>query len=158
MTYILIPKEHQAAPKDEIYLPGQQGLYKSQTLLSDTDLRQGLKVEESRIHGLGLFADKYFPIHGVIWKETLRSNRTKIEDEGPLRWANHSDDPNSLLVLNLDGIIEASLVALKEIGEGEEITYDYNLSGHAGEKKACNCQQENCGGYFTVRTEFGEVK
>ena len=158
MTYIFIPKEHQAAPKEEIYLPGQQGLLIPQTYLSDTDLRRGLKVEESRIHGLGLFADKYFPTHSVIWKETLKGGRTTIEDEGPLRWANHSDNPNSLLVLNLDGIIEASLVSLRDIGEGEEITYDYNTSGHAGEKKACNCQQDNCGGYFMVRTEFGEKK
>ncbi len=160
--YVIIPREHQAVPKEgSIYLPhqiGGNGLYTPKNLLSDTDLRSGLKVEQSRIHGLGLFANRDYRIHDTIWYEKLKG-RGAIEDEGPLRWTNHSDDPNSVLVLNsLDGLLEVSLVAVKEIVTQDEITYDYGTFGHSGSRAACNCRNENCRGSFVLRAEWGERK
>ena len=85
--------------------------------------------------------------------------RGSIEDEGPLRWANHSDNPNSALILNtLDGLLEVSLIAIQEVEINDEITYSYNTFGHTGSKGCCNCQNTNCKGSFVLRSEWGERK
>jgi SET domain-containing protein len=120
---------------------------------SDTDLRNALKVDKSIIEGLGLFADRDFPQFGVIWFEDLKA-KAAPESGGPLRWANHSDDPNAILLIGQ----AVSLVALKDIKTNDEITYNYGVFGHTGHKAACNCGQDNCKGFFTLREEWGEKK
>jgi len=159
---IIIPKEHQASPtQGQIYLPHQvskHGLYTPNEVVSDTILRSRLQVKESPIEGLGLFADHNYRKHDLIWKEVLRGDYAKPESDGPLRWANHSDGPNSALILSLDGILETSLIAIKDIEIGEEITYDYNIFGHTGYEKKCNCGNPNCKGSFVLRTEWDEKK
>jgi SET domain-containing protein len=124
----------------------------------DTELRNGLIVAKSQIEGLGLFADRAFTALDVIWFEQLASRFAKPESGGPLRWANHSDQPNSMLCLGQGDGLKISLLALTDIQEGEEITYNYGIFGHTGHKADCNCGQSNCKGYFTLREEWGELK
>jgi SET domain-containing protein len=129
---------------------------------NDTELRQGLKVAKSIIEGLGLFADRSFEQFQIIWQETLKGIGKNPESGGPLRWANHSDDPNSILVLGGelggDNRFRTSLVAIKPIQLDEEITYNYSVFGHTGHHAFCNCQQPNCQGFFLLREEWGEKK
>lgn len=155
--YIIIPRQHQVAPKKSIYSPHQITL-KEITIhdSSNSPLLENLNVQPSKIHGLGLFAVKDFQRHQRIWYESLNNRHGTLEDDGPLRWTNHSDNPNALLILNQRETLEIGLVALTHIQKGREITYDYNVFGHQGYKAKCNCGNTNCKGYFILRTEWGE--
>ncbi|MHA2264028.1 MAG: SET domain-containing protein-lysine N-methyltransferase [Candidatus Thorarchaeota archaeon] len=126
--------------------------------VNDTELRNGLKVEKSKIEGMGLFADRVFKQYEVIWFEKLKGRGANPENGGPLRWANHSDSPNAALVLTQTGLFEVSLVATRDIKQHEEITYNYGVFGHAGHRAECNCGEPNCKGFFTLRVEWGEKK
>lgn len=110
------------------------------------------KLKESRIDGIGLFADQDISKSSAIWlsndklsyneytKEEwndlkrnlnpesfeqikkysyiLKGENTYNVDLDDARFINHSDDPNTL-------IIGGNLIAIKDIGCGEEITMDY---------------------------------
>jgi hypothetical protein len=159
---IIIPVEHQSCPKEDPIKTRYKrktisGIFLPESTISDTDLRSGLAVASSIIHGLGLFADKTFTQHNIVWRERLTGVIGKPEDDGPLRWTNHSDDPNCVLLIDLEKV-EVGLVALKSIKIGAEITYNYKDFGHTGYKARCNCSQLNCPGYFTLREEWGERK
>jgi hypothetical protein len=73
---------------------------------SDLELRNSLKVEKSTIEGMGLFADRGFKKYEVIWFEDIKNKGAKPENGGPLRWANHSDNPNAALVISQGGLFE----------------------------------------------------
>lgn len=141
--------------KSKLLLPGNF-LNPAPDPVNDTELRRGLKVAKSVIEGLGLFADRPFEQFEVIWQETLK--RKNPESGGPLRWANHSDNPNSVLILGQDNRLRTSLLAIKPIQLNEEITYNYSVFGHTGHQAFCNCQQANCQGFFVLREEWGEKK
>jgi len=103
-------------------------------------------VDDSPIHGKGLFARRFIPagdeigtITGpytttdgdhVVWLD----EDTGILVESDLRYINHSDNPNAAYFDDL------KVCALKDINPGEEITHNYNqpLSADAeagGEKE-----------------------
>jgi hypothetical protein len=61
--------------------------------------------------------------------------------EGPADWINHSCEPNA----GLSG--QVTLVALRDIACGEEITYDYAMSDGSGyDEFACGCSAARCRG------------
>jgi len=122
----------------------------------DLELRNNLKVEKSVIDGMGLFAGRNFKSYEVIWFEGLK--KANPESGGPLRWANHSDNPNAALVISHSGLFEVSLVAIQGIKKGQEVTYDYGVFGHSGHRATCKCGGPDCKGFFTLRTEWGEKK
>jgi hypothetical protein len=65
-------------------------------------------------------------------------------EEGPADWINHSCEPNA----GLRGQI--SLVALREIAAGEEITFDYAMSdGSDYDEFDCECGAPSCRGRVT---------
>ena len=88
-------------------------------------------VAPSPIHGLGLFAAAFIPRDSVIGH--LRGQACSrpgdyvlwlsadegFEVDGDLRYINHSDSPNACYYDDL------SVVALRDILPGEEITHDY---------------------------------
>lgn len=92
---------------------------------------QSTYVASSRIHGLGLFAAERIlggsiigwlrgrPCHEdgryVLW---IAENRA-IEVLCNMKYINHSDQPNACYYDDL------SVVALRDIRPGEEITHDY---------------------------------
>lgn len=65
------------------------------------------------------------------------------------RLANHSCSPNCE-AQNADG--EIWFVALRDIKEGEELTFDYGYALEHWEDHPCLCGSDNCAGYI-VRTE-----
>ncbi|MDJ0779666.1 MAG: SET domain-containing protein [Gammaproteobacteria bacterium] len=91
-------------------------------------------VADSAIHGLGLFASETIPAGQVIGylrgKPTRRDGTYVLwisETEGfevacDLRYINHSDRPNACYYDDL------SVVALRDICPGEEITHDYGCA------------------------------
>jgi len=114
-----------------------------------------LEKQKSSIHGWGIFAkvpieknEKFYkiPIDKKLDKAKAglaRIGNVYIDDEKVLNFLNHSCDPNSKI--DRDSF---SLIALKDIKIGEEITCDYNKTELNGQKVSCNCQSENCRGYF----------
>lgn len=75
--------------------------------------------------------------------------------EGPADWINHSCSPNA----GMRGQI--SLVAMRAIGAGEEICYDYAMTdGSDYDEFACTCGSPQCRGYVSgddwQRTELVE--
>jgi SET domain-containing protein len=112
------------------------------------------RVKESKIHGLGLFADQFIPRGTEVWKFTpgfdLRFTREQIlafpetlqiylytyswkSKKSKLycfssdngKFFNHSDNPNVLSEYR-DGEEEVVTIALRDIQIGEEITDNYN--------------------------------
>lgn len=92
-------------------------------------------VDESPIHGKGLFAKRYIPagaIIGVVEGEYTTTDGEYVlwidESQGfhvqcHLRFINHSDSPNAVYYDNLE------VCALRNIWPGEEITHDYQTGG-----------------------------
>ena len=88
-------------------------------------------VDDSRIHGKGLFARKYIGageligiLNGVptstdgehvLWLDQENGFHVKCD----LRFINHSDEPNAAYYDTLE------VCALTDIAPGEEITHDY---------------------------------
>ena len=90
------------------------------------------EIAKSPIHGMGLFAvrriekgelignleGEYTTEDGmyVLWIDA----RTGFRVTNALRYINHADDPNACYYDDL------TVVALRDIEPGEEITHDYN--------------------------------
>lgn len=122
-----------------------------------------LITQPSEIHGYGLFAKEKIDNLSLICKEVVKAlaSNSAVVFHGPLRWVNHSINPNAILLPNFDiqtGVLTLKLVAIKDIAIGEEITYDYVGAGHKGNAAKCTCGQPGCPGYFHLRTEFSEEK
>jgi hypothetical protein len=77
----------------------------------------GLKVADSTIDGLGLFASREFCAGDVIAPAIIKGKRTEA-----YLFTNHSTTPNATMIFQ-DGLID--LVATKKISIDEEITVNY---------------------------------
>ena len=91
--------------------------------------------------GLGLFTGKRFKAGDIIYRLDYWS-----QDLMPIHLTNHSCDPNS--AFDAAGM----LIALRDIDEGEEITYDYLMHPipAAPWNFKCRCQSEKCVGWIAV--------
>ena len=85
-------------------------------IIDCTKNRRALLLEESPIHGLGVFAKEFIP-KGSDWLAAY-SNVKYICG----RFINHSDDPNCKFEFTLAGTL---CIALKDIKAGEELTVSY---------------------------------
>jgi uncharacterized protein len=122
----------------------------------------GLKVVRSRIHGYGVVATRPFRAGEVIADVdgvALRLDEI-VDDEYCLwitdelyfdmvdqtRWINHSCSPNGEVHTDVDdqGTVSASIVAVRDIDAGEEISYDYEFP--AEHAIPCQCASPECRG------------
>lgn len=103
-------------------------------IVDDHELKKRLYVQESKIHGQGVFArcpfeteDYLGNYHGpithendvyVLWVEDDQNRWYGIDGKNLLRYLNHSATPNT----EFDG---DELYALRPIQPDEEITFDY---------------------------------
>ena len=115
----------------------------------------GLRVVRSPIHGYGVVAVKAFAedeqiadIEGVAWREGdgVDDRYSLWIEDGLLfdmvdqtRFINHSCDPNAWVDGGItdDGEVWATLIALRPIAIGEEISYDYAFPPDLAEP--CRC-------------------
>ena len=124
------------------------------------------EVRASQIHGRGLFAiadiakDEIVAVKGghIIHRETLREKvtprlgpveiqidmdlfiapLTQEEREGSMLYSNHSCNPN----LGMRG--EITLVAMRDIRAGEELTHDWAMTDDDEYSVECKCGAANC--------------
>ena len=80
-----------------------------------------------------------FPDH--VQDYAIQFEETRVRDsEGIARYLNHSCDPNC-------GIVDRfSIVAMRDIGEGEELTWDYDMSENSDWNMQCRCGSHRCRG------------
>ena len=122
----------------------------------------GLRVVRSPIDGYGVVAVKAFAegeqiaeIEGVAWKagDDVDDRYSLWIDDGlyfdmvdQTRFINHSCDPNAWVDAGVadDGQVWATIIALRPIAIGEEITYDYAFPPDLAEP--CQCGSSNCRG------------
>ena len=118
-------------------------------------------VGKSSIQGKGIFAgegiqkgEKIQQISGRIIKRRLKSEKESRRfanwiglgvdmwlnpNATNFRYLNHSCDPNAAIV------DKHTLVALKEIGQGDEITFDYSLTDMDPHwRMTCSCTSPQC--------------
>jgi len=121
-----------------------------------------LVKKPSPIHGTGIFATRdieaqetFYYVHQEFLFNKPRercarlNQNTWICDERVLNYVNHSCNPNTLFVRTLGSVIYPRLRAKRVIEAGEEITVDYNRTeGDDATQVKCNCQAQNCRGYF----------
>jgi RimJ/RimL family protein N-acetyltransferase len=145
-----------------IELAATASRYRQQSWVSEA-----VRVAVSPIHGRGLFAARRIPagaIVGVLGGRLLDSaefaeyqrqhpryaaaaigeDRHLVLDEGPLRFGNHSCDPNLWMG------DEVTIIARGDIDPGEELTIDYALhTVDPNWRLACQCQASQCRGVIT---------
>jgi len=111
----------------------------------------GIRNKKSTIHGKGVFANKQFPPQsevahfdgyeierGTSYSLTLESR--VIEGTGPLRFLNHSCNPNCYFK-------GRTLVTKIAVGPGQELTIHYlecETGGHLRHPFRCKCKCTNC--------------
>lgn len=87
------------------------------TIITD---EPSLITQKSEIHGRGLFAKNLIENFALICEgsvEAAKKNSAVVLD-GPLRWVNHSVNPNAVLSPNFDiktGILVFKLIAIRDI-------------------------------------------
>jgi hypothetical protein len=73
----------------------------------------------------------------------------------PARWINHSCEPNAETRILEDRIW---VVALRDIGPGEEITFNYNYDLEDYRDQPCACGAATCVGYMVAPDHFAYVR
>ena len=71
------------------------------------------------------------------------------------RYINHSCDPNCEVEM-INGAIW--IVAIKDIQEGEELTYNYGYKPDEYENYPCTCGAKNCCGYIVAQQYRGLIR
>ena len=71
------------------------------------------------------------------------------------RLINHSCDPNSETEIIDDHIW---IIAIKDIKQGEEITYNYGYDIEDYENHPCHCGKEKCIGYIAAEEHWPKLK
>lgn len=131
--------------------------------MTDENIQTNVFVGDCR-YGKGVFAARKF----LPSEEILRFKGTEIDLSTVLTKGQHAGDPLQIgfdLYLDLEppgnlvnhscepnaGISHNStLIAIREIGKGEEIFYDYSTTmGDGGWTMVCECGSENCRNIIT---------
>lgn len=133
----------------------------------------GIRVVRSAIDGYGVIALKPFAegdeiaeVDGVAWREG-----DEVDDRYSLwiedgvyfdmvdqtRFINHSCDPNAYVDTGItdDGQAWATIIALKPIAIGEELSYDYAFPPNLAEP--CRCGSANCRGLIIEEEALAAV-
>lgn len=113
-----------------------------------------VKIKESKINGIGLFANQFIPEGTLIWEFKpgfdLRIDKAELDKLPKVardcylkycylnpttkkyvlcfddaRFFNHSDEPNCREEKSPDGEVEGITVAARDIQPGEELTANY---------------------------------
>jgi SET domain-containing protein len=137
-----------------------------------------LFVHRSRIHGRGLFTRRAFEpgdlvveYQGEYVRSVVADKRERLYERANLgcymfrvddttvldatkqgncaRFINHSCEPNChSKVSNLFGRKRILIFALKDIGVGEELTYNYKFAVEEHDRLPCHCKSSKCRKYL----------
>jgi len=121
-----------------------------------------IKIKDTVLKGNGVFAAKAFKIGEVvlvgsiaeenavnsIWASQIGIDRFILHDDVYIN-VNHSCDSNCGIQVNEDGC--HNLIAIKEIEEGEEVTFDYAMENYTIDHfpDKCMCGTSRCRGSIT---------
>lgn len=120
-----------------------------------------IAIRESGIQGKGIFAEEAIKkgqlIQYITGKKVKKLPKTKEEslsipnwfglsrhfwidpEQGPFRYLNHSCEPNAAIKGT------KSLVAMRDIAEGEEVTMDYSMTdADPLWEMECSCEATRC--------------
>lgn len=109
----------------------------------------GIQIRRSRIHGKGVSANKQYQAGSDVayfygyevdcdTRHSLTLEGCKIEPTGPLKYLNHSCDPNSCFQ-------GRTLVTKRQVALGEELTINYlSTEDHISHGFDCRCGAEHC--------------
>lgn len=93
----------------------------------------------------------------------LTIEKDRMIDAGPkgnvARFMNHSCSPNcETQKWTVNGDTKVGLFAIKDIPQGTELTFNYNLECIGEEKKECRCGASNCSGFIGAKTKQDKYK
>lgn len=124
-----------------------------EVILDQWQSRATLQKQSSFKHGVGIFTRQAI-VKGETFYTVPMNFTSKIPiphwahvsgvwfcDESVVNWVNHSCEPNTAIDV-IDG--KLSLRSLRDIGEGEEIVCDYDVTEVGGIDVSCTCGSENC--------------
>ncbi len=128
------------------------GVFAYMDIFKDTNIIQYVgdkitKKESERRSEIIISKHKDNVEHGAVYIFEL-NKRYDIDghvESNTARFINHSCNPNCEAV-NIDG--EIWIVAMKDIDEGEELTYNYGYGFENYESHVCACLSDNCIGYI----------
>lgn len=136
-------------------------------------LLPNIRVIRSRIHGYGVIATRDIAaneaiaeVEGIVYTREALGDDTYclwIHDDLYLdmvdqtRWINHSCDPNTTVDTEEDGAggASATIIALRDIRAGEEITYHYSFAQELAER--CLCGSPQCQGWIVDPDEMPQL-
>ena len=119
-------------------------------------------VNNSKIQGKGVYANKVFKkgevvlliddSHVVLDPSKLTDDQNAFDCDylqkgkvilmqEPEKYINHSCNP-SVYVKSINGV--RNVIAIRDIKNGDEITYDYSMNGDNDGSFECHCNGENC--------------
>lgn len=122
-------------------------------------LESKVVVQETHV-GKGVFARRKFKTDAIIAEMTGElihdpeytssycvdmGDDVALEPDPPLRFLNHSCDPNCELFVYEDDLFRLYLVTLRPIQAGEELTIDYGWPADVA--IPCLCGSKNCRGW-----------
>lgn len=113
----------------------------------ESDIRADIVIDEASKN----------PTKGAVYIFEL-NGRYDIDGNVPYntaRFINHSCDPNCETE-NYDGHIW--IIALRDILEGEELSYNYGYSYDDFEKHECKCGSPDCLGYIVAEEHWPKVR
>lgn len=132
-------------------------------------LESKVVVQETHV-GKGVFARRKFKTDSIIGELTgdlIRDpeytssycvdmgDDVALEPEPPLRFLNHSCDPNCELFVYDDDLFRLYLVTLRPIQAGEELTIDYGWPADVA--IPCLCGSKHCRGWVVDPEDLPEV-
>jgi hypothetical protein len=111
----------------------------------------GIRIKKSSIHGKGVFANIQYVTEAEVGyfygyevergtRHSLTLERRVIEGTGPLRFLNHSCNPNCYFK-------GRTLITKRAVSRREELTInylDYESAGHLRHPFECRCKCSNC--------------
>jgi hypothetical protein len=96
-------------------------------------------------------ADELYAAKPYTYLFGLGDGKTVIDGHGMAMFINHSCDPNCETEEDEDGRVW--ITAIRDIGAGEELSYDYCLYDGEGEEP-CSCGAASCRGTMYSRQEM----
>ena len=139
----------------------QTGVFATQAIPEETQIIQyvgeKLKNDEAEQRGLEL-ADEVEGTDDASVFNFILDDEHQIDGNNKFntaRFLNHSCDPNCWIDIIKKRIW---IIALRDIEEGEELTYDYGFDVEHWEDHPCRCGSDNCIGYIVCHDQWDELK